>query len=103
MAAYTPEDFVVIEELIEAGNWVSLRRYLSENPQILDGDDQFTEELRKFLENTQSLYTALIFERSLFPDLEKGREENAQRSTQNSASAAPSVLPAQLPPESTIY
>lgn len=102
-AAYTDADFIVIEEMIEAGNWVNLRKYLLENQQILDGDDQFTEELRKFMNNTESLYTALIFDPSLFPDTSK-----AERAQQTARLDAPDTLPSRgLPPagapDSSIY
>ena len=102
-AAYSEDEFIAIEEMIEAGNWVNLRRYLTENPGILIGDDPFTLELLKFLNNTESLYTALIFEPSLFPDLSK-----APRDDETAALPTPAPSPARAQPlragtESQIY
>lgn len=68
-AAYTEGDIVRMEELIDAQNWVELRAYLLANPSLLLGDDAFVQELRRFLENTDSLYTALTFDQSMFPNL----------------------------------
>lgn len=68
-AAFTDTDIVRMEELISAGNWVDLRSYLLANPSLLLGDDAFANELRKFLENTDSLYTALVFDKSMFPNI----------------------------------
>lgn len=68
-AAYTESDIVRIEELISAGNWVDLRSYLLANPSLLLGDETFAVEMRKFLENTDSLYTALVFDQSMFPNI----------------------------------
>ncbi len=68
-AAYTERDINRMEDLISAGNWVDLRIFLLANPSVMNGNDQFTEELRKFLEETDSLYTALTFDPSIFPDL----------------------------------
>lgn len=79
-AAFTEEDFVVIEDLIEAGNWVDLRNFLKQHPELLEGDDPFTHELCRFMSNTTSLYTALVFEQSLFPDLTQRPVEVPTRS-----------------------
>jgi len=68
-AAYTPEDMLRLEELVDSSNWVELRRFLLSNPQLLSGNDPITAELKKFLDNTAGLYTALIFEPSMFPNL----------------------------------
>lgn len=102
-AAYSDEDFLVIEELVEAGNWVSLRKYLVDNPSILDGDDPFIQELRKFLKNTESLYTALIFEPSLFPDLSRRPRSDDPGPALNPPPAPVLPLPARAQTESSIY
>lgn len=102
-AAYTEADFVVIEEMIEAGNWVNLRKYLIDNPQILVGDDQFTEELRKFMNNTESLYTALIFEPSMFPDMSRARAQSQTAEASPRPSLPTRNLPPAAAPDSTIY
>ena len=69
-AAVPQSDFDRIGELIDAENWVALRTYLAENPELLDGDDPFAEALRSFYDQTQSLYAALLFEPTIFPDTE---------------------------------
>lgn len=69
-AAYSERDINRMEELISAGNWVDLRIFLLGNPSVLTGNDQFTQQLQKFLEETDSLYTALTFDPSIFPDLD---------------------------------
>ena len=68
-AAYQPKDFERIETLIEDGNWIALRGYIAENPQILDCNDQLAAELRRFLDDASGLYAALTFQDSMFPDL----------------------------------
>ena len=67
-AAYTERDVSRMEDLISAGNWVDLRIFLLANPQVMNGSDPFTQQLRKFLDETDSLYTALTFDPSLFPN-----------------------------------
>jgi len=102
-AAYTEEDFVVIEEMIEAGNWVNLRKYLLQNPDVLVGDDAFTLELRKFMNNTESLYTALIFEQSMFPKLSRPSPDREDTVAQSVPQVAPRPLPSRSDAESSIY
>lgn len=68
-AAYTERDVDRMEDLINAGNWVDLRIFLLANPRVLNGVDPFTQQLRKFLEETDSLYTALTFDPSIFPTI----------------------------------
>lgn len=68
-AAYTERDVNRMEDLISAGNWVDLRIFLLGNPRVLNGTDPFTQQLQKFLEETDSLYTALTFDPSLFPNI----------------------------------
>lgn len=103
-AAYTPEDFTRIENYIEAGNWVNLRTYLTDNPHLLDGDDPFTLELLKFLNSTQSLYTALVFEPALFPDLSRATPQRPASNRDGGRPAEPparaEAIPSQPP---TIY
>jgi len=67
-AAVPQSDFDRIGEMIETENWVALRTYLTDNPELLDGNDQFADALRAFFEQTQSLYAALLFEPTIFPD-----------------------------------
>ncbi len=68
-AAYTERDVNRMEDLISAGNWVDLRIFLLGNPRVLNGSDPFTLQLQRFLEETDSLYTALTFDPSLFPNI----------------------------------
>jgi len=68
-AAYTERDVNRMEDLISAGNWVDLRIFLLANPRVLNGSDSFTQQLQKFLDETDSLYTALTFDSSLFPNV----------------------------------
>jgi len=68
-AAYTERDVDRMEDLINEGNWVDLRIFLLANPRVLNGVDPFTQQLRKFLEETDSLYTALTFDPSVFPTI----------------------------------
>jgi len=68
-AAYTQRDVNRMEDLISAGNWVDLRIFLLGNPRVLNGTDPFSLQLQKFLQETDSLYTALTFDPSLFPNL----------------------------------
>ncbi len=68
-AAYTERDVNRMEDLISAGNWVDLRIFLLSNPRFLNGSDAFTQQLQKFLDETDSLYTALTFDPSLFPNV----------------------------------
>lgn len=68
-AAYTERDVNRMEDLISAGNWVDLRIFLLANPRVLNGADPFTQQLQKFLEETDSLYTALTFDASIFPNM----------------------------------
>ena len=68
-AAYTQRDVDRMEDLIAAGNWVDLRIFLLANPQVLNGSDPFTQQLQRFLDETDSLYTALTFDPSVFPDI----------------------------------
>jgi len=67
-AAVPASQIEKIEILIEDGNWVELRAYLSANPRLLLGEDVLAAELRRFMEDTENLFTALIFEPGLFPD-----------------------------------
>lgn len=68
-AAYTERDVNRMEDLISAGNWVDLRIFLLANPRVLNGTDPFSQQLQKFLDETDSLYTALTFDPSIFPDV----------------------------------
>lgn len=68
-SAVAPSQIEKIEILIEDGNWVELRAYLSRNPSLLRGNDALSEELRQFMSDTENLFTALVFEDSLFPDM----------------------------------
>lgn len=68
-AAYSPEDMFKLEALVDSSNWVELRSFLLSNPALLRGNDPITTELKKFLDNTAGLYTALVFEPSMFPNL----------------------------------
>jgi len=102
-AAYTQRDVNRMEDLISAGNWVDLRIFLLANPRILNGSDPFTLQLQKFLEETDSLYTALTFDASLFPNLDSAAptapprrvvratrsERPAEPATPRAAAAAP--------------
>ena len=67
-AAYTQRDVNRMEDLIAAGNWVDLRIFLLANPRVLNGSDPFSLQLQRFLEETDSLYTALTFDPSIFPN-----------------------------------
>ena len=97
-AAYTERDVDRIEDLIVAGNWVDLRQYLLANPAILNGNDQFTEELRKFLEETDSLYTALVFDPSMFPNVNFAQPQPPAPDVVPPAVTLPAQLPRQVPP-----
>lgn len=67
-AAIAPGQLERIEAMIEQGDWVALRGYLGRNPKLLRGDDALANELRRFMTETDSLYTALVFDPSVFPD-----------------------------------
>jgi len=67
-AAVAPSQIEKIEVLIETGNWVELRAYLNANPQLLVGQTVLSQELREFMTQTENLFTALVFEPSIFPD-----------------------------------
>lgn len=71
-AAYLPEDFDQIQTYVDSGNWVGLRTYIEDNPRLLEGDDAFALELRRFAESVSGLYAALTFEPAQFPDLTLG-------------------------------
>lgn len=53
-AAYTLAQLQVIERLMLAGDLTSLRLFLEQNPEILEGDDALAIELREFLQEQQS-------------------------------------------------
>ena len=71
-AAYLPEDFDQIQTYVDSGNWVGLRTYIEDNPRLLEGDDAFALELRRFAESVSGLYAALTFEPAQFPNLALG-------------------------------
>lgn len=62
-----------IEDLVESGNWVELRGFLRERPELTDGDDPFSRELNNFLGQTTSLYSALIIDQVKFPNVKNAR------------------------------
>lgn len=86
--AVAPSQIDKIEILIEDGNWVELRAYLESNPQLLVGRGALAEELRKFMENTSNLFTALVFDQSLFPDIAAAQAAPPPASIKSNASAS---------------
>jgi len=66
-------EFDQIEELVEKGNWVELRAFLRDRPELTNGDDPFSRELSNFLGRTSSLYSALIIDQVKFPDVKTAR------------------------------
>lgn len=68
-----PGDIDEIEELVEKGNWVELRGFLQERPELTQGDDPFSRELQTFLGKTSSLYAALVIDQVKFPDVKNAR------------------------------
>ena len=87
-AAVSSSQIDQIEILIEDGNWVELRAYLESNPRLLVGNSALAEELRRFMENTENLFTALIFDQSLFPDITASQATTSPVSVRTNASAA---------------
>jgi len=73
-------DIDQIEELVEKGNWVELRGFLRDRPDLTDGTDPFSRELSNFLGQTSSLYSALIIDQVRFPDVKNARIAAAQAS-----------------------
>lgn len=66
-------EFDQIEELVEKGNWVELRAFLRDRPELTNGDDPFSRELSNFLGRTSSLYSALIIDQVKFPNVKTAR------------------------------
>lgn len=53
-AAYTLAQLQVIDSLIAQGNLSGLRRFLLQNPEILEGNDPLAVELREFIQEQQA-------------------------------------------------
>ena len=66
-------DIDQIEELVEEGNWVELRGFLRDRPELTERDDPFSRELQNFLGQTSSLYSALIIDQVKFPNIQTAR------------------------------
>jgi len=70
-AHFKTRQLLEIETLINEGHWTDLRRYISANPELLQGDDALALELAQFMEASKGIIAFLSFDNIPMPDLSK--------------------------------
>lgn len=91
----TLEQLQTISELLDSNNVQSLRLYLAQNPELLDGNSELAQLLEQYMQETDDIVGFLGVEPSAFDD---GDEQGMFEALQESLSAAESAAASPVAP-----